>query len=222
MSSHDLTVQRFTNLRGSNDYPAWKQAIKYSLVSGGLWEMIGGEEEEPSAAIPMLMPEGSGAKMTMAENLLRIEWKAKNNKTIGLIMCNVTMDVSAHIEHFKTAKEMWGKLQQLYDAKGFVLRLTLQSNLYNCRLDQYSSVDEYASKFKGLLVANAEQDFVLKNESKVILFLNNLGSAYPLWVTAVRSSVRRSVSDLDELISELIDEARVEGRNESLALVGKL
>jgi len=36
-------------------------------------------------------------------------------------MLNVTSEVSTHIEDFKKAKEMWNKLHELYNAKGFNL-----------------------------------------------------------------------------------------------------
>ncbi len=101
------------------------------------------------------------------------------------------------------------------------LRYTLENELRDCRLDKFPSVDEYGSKFKTLIKSLAGQRQIIDNKGQVILFLSNLGSSYPLWVTAKRSAARKEVPELDELISELIDEARVEGRNENLALVGK-
>jgi len=88
-------------------------------------------------------------------------------------------------------------------------------------LDKFPFIDKYGSKFKTLIKALTGQRQIIDNEEQVILFLSNLGSSYPLWVTAKRSAAQKEVPELDELILELIDEAQVKGRNESLVLVGK-
>lgn len=76
-------------------------------------------------------------------------------------------------------------------------------------------------KYKTLLKEIGASGLVVDDSPKFVLFLANLGSSYPQWVTAKRSAARKTAQFLDDLIAEVIDEERLEGGNEKLALMGR-
>lgn len=225
-TSYDLTFPKVTKLKGSADYPSWKTAIKYSLMSAGLWDLVEGGDVEhppkPDVSSQPIMAGGSIPGTTMPSLAPQTsDWTARNNKATAIIILTVSLEITVVIDDMKTAKEMWDHLARLYLPHGFNLKYVLFNNLYACRLDQFSSADVYALKYRTLLREIAASGLVIDETLKVITFLSNIGSSYPQWVTVKRSGARNVVPSLDDLIAKLIDKERLEGGNEKLALMGK-
>ena len=178
MLSFDLSFSWIMRLKELVNYSSLKTLIKYTLISVELWNLIIKTETKPFMMTQKLMNTA-----TQVINSLYIDWVNKNNKASAIIMLNVSLKVIIVIDNMQITKKMWNHLNLVYISHDFNLQYIFFTNLYTLHLEQFASINDYALKYKRLMIEIVTSDLVLNKTLKIILFLINLEFFYNQWVT---------------------------------------
>ena len=113
--------QAVEKLVGRENYSNWSIAMEAYLQSEGLWDTI---KTDTTTTID----------------------ESKILKARGKIVLALDPIVYSNVRNLKTAKEIWSKLQAVYDDKGLCRKVNLLMNLTSIKLHQCESMNEYVEK----------------------------------------------------------------------------
>lgn len=119
-------VNTIEKLKGLENYSTWKFTMRMLLVHEELWEFV---EKE-------LKSEAESAD------------KKKEEKALARIALSVHSDVIPNIRSAKSAYEAWNNLKKAYEGRGLSRRLGLLRSLFNTKLSDCSSMENYLNKIK--------------------------------------------------------------------------
>ena len=108
------SIQHIEKLIDGN-YEAWKLQMRSVLVYNDLWGYTSGK-------IVKLETEADA-----------LNWTAKDEKALALIVLCVSKAELGHIRKAKTSKEAWDELARIHCSKGPLRKAVLYRQLYNLR-----------------------------------------------------------------------------------------
>ncbi|XP_050361618.1 uncharacterized protein LOC126780955 isoform X1 [Nymphalis io] len=116
-----ISMGTIEKLIGRENYQSWKFAVKNYLEHEELWQEI---ESDPGYV--------SDSK--------------KNTKAKSKIILLVDPVNYVHVQEATTAKQVWTKLEKVFDDSGLSRKVSLLRDLITTDLDNCSSVEEYVNK----------------------------------------------------------------------------
>lgn len=123
-----------------------------------------------------------------------------------------------------SAEELYDRLKALYKPKGFSSEFLIAKELFLITLKgESNSVEKYLTKIRSLTDDLATRNKAIPAEIIAAYILNNLTPEYDYIVAALNTALRNKEKvDLDDLSSQIIDEARrIQDKEDDLALVVK-
>jgi len=109
-------------LRGVQNYQDWKFQVKTYLENRDLWTTV-------------------PARNTNGELVTAID--TNKDRLARTTLCMLVEPVCfPKVRTAETSEEVWSKLQDAYEDKGWGRRLRLQQALWECRLENFRSMDE--------------------------------------------------------------------------------
>ena len=115
-------------LGGVDDFRAWKYKISLILEDNDLDQYINGE-------FPDL--EGDEAKATHKKNLV----KAKR-----IIADSIKDHLIPHVSSFKTPKEVFDSLTNMFEEKNINQKMTLRNQLKNVKIQNFETIQSYFTR----------------------------------------------------------------------------
>ncbi len=114
-------------------------------------------------------------------------------------------------------------LDREYTESGILHRFDLHMALQNTILSNSDSVQAYCEAFIHGVSELVKAGGVLADDTKLVLFMANLGTAFQAWQTNIRMQLRKSeaLPTLDYLVRDLADEAKRRGQSTALLSKGR-
>ena len=91
-------------------------------------------------------------------------WKKLDQKAKSTIRLCVSYSVFLNVSEEATAKNLWGKLGNLYQSKSLVNKLFLRKKLYNLRVKDGDSVTEHLNAFNTVVSQLSSVDIKISDE----------------------------------------------------------
>jgi hypothetical protein len=114
--------------------------------------------------------------------------------------------------HITNPYILWNNLKNLYEAKGFSSEFILSRELINLTLTSCKgNLENYLNSFRRIVNSLESRSINLPTKFVVALLLNNLNKKdYEYIVAVITQTIRTNNSeiDLEEIISQLLDESR--------------
>ncbi|KAG8226784.1 hypothetical protein J437_LFUL002830 [Ladona fulva] len=162
-------------LSGLQDYQDWKfQECNY-LEHQDLWECIEPDHEEDGRPKPV---------------------DAKERKAKVVICLLVETGCYAHVRNAATAREAWENLRKAYEDKGWGRRISLQRSLWQCRLENFRSKEEYIAKVMTLSQQLADIDAKVMDDWLASILLSGLTPDYGPMIMALDNSGQEITTEL--------------------------
>lgn len=179
-NSSSGSVFGIRKLKGAEDFANWKFQVKNYLECKNWWEAV--EADEVTADL-----------------------KDADRKARTTICLLVEPSCFAHVFNAKTAHEVWHKLCGAYEDKGWGRRITLQRQLWSCKLENCTSMEKYVSKVVTIAQQLNDIDAKVSDEWMISILLAGLTPDYnPLIMTIDNSGKEIS---LEQVKSKLLQEA---------------
>lgn len=169
---------------GRINFGLWQTQVKDVLIQSGLHKALKGK------------PSG------MEEE----KWEELDMRAVSAIRLSLAKNVLANVQKVSNAKELWEKLEGLYQAKGISNRLLLKEKFHNLRMgndtkisDHLSNINEIVSELEAIGVKIEEEDVALR-------LIWSLPSSYEL-IKPVLIYGKETLS-FDEVASKILSEER--------------
>ncbi|KAJ2945209.1 hypothetical protein O0L34_g9278 [Tuta absoluta] len=174
--AQQIGVPTIEKLEGARNFTSWSFSMKNVLVVSDMWDFI----ESPAL---------------MMQQLGDMQFKRLDAKTKAKICLSVATSVYPVIMSCTTAKETWEKLQAAYADSGLLRRLHLLRKLFNTRLENCTSMDEYVNGIRSTQQQLAEIKAPVNDEFVGVIMLTSLTEKYNPMVMALEGSGTKISSD---------------------------
>lgn len=137
--------------------------------------------------------------------------EAKSIKAAALIKLALEDGPLIQVKGLKEAIQIWDRLKELYEPKGFSSEFLICKELFSTTLSRCGgSIEAYLTKIKRLSDELAVRKLSIPNKVIIAYALNNLTSEYEHTVAILTQNLRSSTEqvELSAIFSYLIDEAR--------------
>lgn len=158
-----ISMGTIEKLLGRQNYPTWKFAVKNYLQHEDLWDTI-----EPSEGY--------------------VQDSKKDIKARSKIILLIEPINYVHVQEATTAKQVWSKLERVFDDSGLSRKVGLLRDLITTSLDNSSGVEDYINKVMTTAHKLRNINFVVGDEWLGTLLLAGLPDIYKPMIMAIESS----------------------------------
>lgn len=156
-----VEIEKFDGTR----FDLWKMKMEDLLCDRDLWSAI--EKEKPDAAQPDVVDPKE------IEDWVRIDRKAK-----GLIRLCLADSILTNVMSEPTARDLWKKLESLYQSKSLVNKLFLRKKLYNLRMHEGDSFSAHLYNFNTVISQFVSIGVKFQDDDKAITLLCSLPDSW--------------------------------------------
>lgn len=171
-------------LKGTENFANWKFKIKNYLELKGWWWVVGNEVHTSK----------------QKESLIEVDTKVRT--TLCLLL---EPDCFTHVYRAKTAKEVWDSLCKAYEDKGWGRRIMLQRKIWQCKLENFESMEKYISEIMFLSNQLNDIDAPIDDDWIVSIMLSGLSEIYNPLIMAIDNSGQKL--SLEQVKTKLMQEA---------------
>ena len=168
---------KMVSLKGTSNWHYWKAKMIDHLYAKDLYGPITGEKPAE-----------------MADK----DWTKVDRKAMACLRQWVDEVVYHHVSELNSSKEIWDKLQDVYERKTAGNKTLLIRKLVNLRYKDEADIGEHLNEMKSIITQLARMKMTLDEEWQAILLLNTLPSSvicrlekneYPIYDTLEQCSV---------------------------------
>lgn len=179
-SSGKIQIDQLT---GSENYIDWALRIKAVLVKDDLLDPIIDEKPQNNS---------------------------KNLKALAIIQLFCAKGPLLYIKACSTAYKAWFTLEELYNPKGFTTEFLTLKEFFDCKLENFQTMEEYIHQIKTLLDDLSSKNIEVASQIKISWILYNLGEEWKFFTQNIIQAFRKDSNayTFDSLCANLIDEAK--------------
>lgn len=187
-----IAVSKLTN----SNWNVWKFQVKVVLMAKGLYEITCGKETAP-----------------VEDQDKIIKWKLKDAKAQEALVIRMEDEIISHIMQCETAKEMWQKLENIYERKSEVSAHLLNEQFYNLKF-QNETINQFIAKVTNLQAKLKQQGEEIPEKMIITKILMSIPASYRHFRSAWES-VGTTDQTLNNLTARLlIEEERLKKEEE--------
>lgn len=160
----------FTKLKGAENYTTWKFAMEMLLKREKLWKVTVNPGDNPNPY--------------------------DVDKAIGTIGLAVEQHVYSLISGKVSAKDMWIALQNEYEDKGLMRRISLRHTLYGTKLSACKDMNDYIDKVLSIAQQLASVGAQVDEEEVAMVMLQNLTPEFDFLVVALESNDTKLTTEI--------------------------
>ena len=166
----DNSRTEIVRLNGKN-YATWKTQCRMLLLKEGLWEIVTGAEEAPA--------DDAGA------DVIR-QFKTRKNRALAIVTLAVETWLLYHIDDMTEPKDVWTKLQSVYQKKSWWNQYHLERRLFSMKLRDDGSVNEHLKAMSEIFRELAVIGEAVPETKRVSHLLASLPDSFDTLVTALQ------------------------------------
>jgi hypothetical protein len=176
------------------------------LIRERLWSIVCKRRERPAAAAA------------------RNQWDDDAERATATIFLYLDERAERHVQNLRDPIELWEKLENVYERKGFSARFYLWQKLFTLRLADYrdrsdgNAMDLYLDTYRTYCQQLRSSGAEISNEIEASVLLNGLDENYENFIVATTQTFRQADDaeiDVERLISQLYDENRRRAANQT-------
>ena len=174
-----------------DNYDTWKMLMEALLIKNDAWDYVNGTAKIPA---------------NTDDNKIAIEtWLKADRKAKADIILSIGASELKQVKNCETSRDVWNKLQQIYQSKGPARKATLLKQLTLQRMDSSGDTREHLSKFFDAVDKLTEMDVVINNDLLCIMLLYSLPSSFDNFRCAIES--RDELPSVDVLRIKILEES---------------
>ena len=163
----DMKIEKFT---GKN-YSLWKVQMRSLLVKQDLSIAIEGRAKKPT---------------TMSNE----DWQKTDEKAMASIFLSLSQNVLFNVLNEKTAKEVWDKLQNMYQTASAANKIFIMKKLYKLKMKEGTAMSNHINDLNTLLCQETSVGMTQDDEAeaKAIILLCSLPNSWDPVLIVVSTS----------------------------------
>ena len=209
-----------------NNYATWKTEMEMLLIREGLWSIVSqrllrltvnsGNASSSSSSSRTRSSTAGLADHTNAAAAMK--WDEDAERATATVFLYLDERTERCVEAIRNPVELWAKLKNLYERKGFSARFYFWQKLFTLQLADYrklelkgNAMDLYLDAYRSHIQQLRSSGATVSNEIEASVLLNSLDKGYESFIVATTQSFRQTADaeiDVDQLVSQLRDEDR--------------
>jgi hypothetical protein len=177
-------------LLSKDNYDTWKMQMEALLIKNDAWDYANGVCAKPTAA------ETSHTEI--------VAWTKWDNKARSEIILSICPSELKQVKGCTTAREVWVKLESIYQSKGPARKATLLKQLTLKRMGEGGDVRVHLNGFFDAVDKLGEMDVGINPDLLAIMLLYSLPSSFENFRCAIES--RDELPDPETLRVKIIEE----------------
>ena len=173
------------------NYPTWKLQCRMALMKDGLWGIVSGSEEAPSAE-------------TDAEK--HAKYLSRRDRALALIVLSVEPSLLYLIGYPEDPVNVWKKLSDTFQKKTWANKLELRQKLYTLRLKDGEPVQQHIKAMTEIFDSLAVIGDPVTEEDRVVQLLASLPESFNMLETALEANPE--VPNMETVMECLLHEER--------------
>ena len=114
-------------------------------------------------------------------------YNKSDQKAKSSIILSMSPSELCYVKHCATARDVWLKLQDVYQSKGPARKATLLKQLLFTKLKEEESMIEHLNMFFGIIDRLSEMDIQVSKDLLVILLLYSIPDSYSYFRCAIEA-----------------------------------
>lgn len=164
------------NVLNKNNYETWKIQMRAILIKNNAWGYADGSIARPEAVA------GDNARQQAVAAWVEADLKAQSDIVLAMSPSEILQ-----IKNCTTTREIWTRLEGIYQSKGPVRKAALLNQLISLKMDKDDDVREYSRSFFETVGKLAELDVEINQELLAVMLLRSLPESYENFRCAVSS-----------------------------------
>lgn len=173
MNTSNLT--RIETLNKDN-YNMWKMQTEALLIKNDAWVYVNGDYTKPE------MIDGDPSSESQVRS-----WVKNDNKARSDIILSITPFELKQIKECTTSREVWFKLENIYQSKGPARKATLLKQLILQRMEEWNDVRERICKFFDVVDKLNEMEIEINSDLLAVMLLYSLPPSFQNFRCAIES-----------------------------------
>ena len=139
--------------------------------------------------------------------MLNEDWQKTDEKAMASIFLSLSQNVLFNVSNEKTTKEVWDKIQNMYQKVSAANKIFIMKKLYKLKMKEGTAMSNHINDLNTLLCQATSVGMTQDDEAKAIILLCSLPDSWDL-VNIVVSTLNSTKSKLayDEVVSTLLSE----------------
>jgi len=163
-------------LLDKENYDTWKIQMEALLIKNDAWTYVNGEKPKPTVIA------GNTASTETASN-----WEIADKKAKSDIILSIKPSELKQVKACNTSREVWLKLQSIYQSSGPARKATLLKRLTLHRMDESGDVRDHLRMFFDVIDKLAEMDVDINHDLLTIMLLYSLPPSFENFRCAIES-----------------------------------
>jgi len=159
-----------------DNYDTWKLQMQALLVKNDAWMYVSGESVKPTLV----------AGDATTANAVK-QWKTNDDKAKSDIILSINPSELKQIKGCETSRDVWLKLENIYQSKGPARKATLLKQLTLQRMENGGDVRDHIRKFFDAIDKLGEMEVDIHPDLLSIMLLYSLLSSYENFRCAIES-----------------------------------
>lgn len=188
----DNELVRIEKLKGVDNWGMWKFQVRILIQASDAFEVVTGEHMKP-----VLAQNADAPARTEYEKKAKV-WKKLDNIAQKIIVTTVAEQPLLHILNCQSSKEMWDKLNEIFENKSETSKHILQQQWYTLNRDAADDIATHIAKIKDLAHRLSILGEPVSDSMIMTKILMTLPSSYQYFHTAWESTSQeqRTLSNL--------------------------
>lgn len=158
------------------NYDTWKIQMQAILVKNEAWEFVNGQRPKPE-----IIDDNARSQ----EEVRR--WKAEDEKAKADIILSIKPSELKQIKGCNTSRELWTKLQAIYQSTGPARKSTLIKQLTYHRIHEGEDVREHMLSFFDTIDKLSEMDILINPDLLSVMLQHSLPASFANFRCAIES-----------------------------------
>ncbi|KAL4284128.1 hypothetical protein GQ457_16G027410 [Hibiscus cannabinus] len=189
-SAMKFDVEKFN---GKIDFGLWQINMKDLLIQSGTHKALKGK--------PTSNDSGKAGSSMSDE-----DWEDLDLRAASSIRLALAKNVLPNVKGISGAKEIWEKLEALYQGKGISSRLNLKEQFHTLRMDEGSRISDHLSALNHIFTELETIGVKIDDEDKALRLILSLPTSYEHMKPILMYG--KETLDFAEIASKLISEER--------------
>ena len=199
---------------GRINFGLWQVQVKDILIQSGLYKALKGkpaslsEEKEPDKS-------GGSSESKGKSKMSEEEWEELDMRAASQIRLCLAKNVLANVARWSSTKELWEKLEEMYQAKSLSNRLYLKEQFHKLQMEEGTKISDHLSALNGIVSELESIGVKIDDEDKALRLIWSLPPSYEHMQTVLMYG--KENVNFSEVTSKLIfEESRLKnGENKS-------
>jgi len=152
-SAMKFDIEKFD---GRINFGLWKVQVKDVLIQSGLHKALKGNTSKMEAD----------------------KWEELDLRATSAIRLCLAKNVFVNVQNLSSAKELWEKLEGLYQANGISNRLLLKEQFHNLRMDEGTKISDHLSTLNNIVSELESSEVKIDDKDKTLRLISPLPPSY--------------------------------------------